>query len=111
MQDVAAMIDTNIKGVIAMTKAIVPHMVAGKAGHVINMSSIAAHESYSGGAVYCATKHAVSAFTGALRHDLIATPVRPSVRHSQHQRTCMACVACGTCASRGPKYSGGGRQL
>jgi 3-hydroxy acid dehydrogenase / malonic semialdehyde reductase len=75
MQDVTAMLDTNVKGLIAMTTAIVPHMVKHKAGHVINISSIAGHEAYAGGAIYCATKHAVDAFTTSLRHDLVATQV------------------------------------
>ena len=70
------MIDTNIKGVIAMTRAIAPHMVERNRGHVINMSSIAGHEAYANGSIYCATKHAVDAFTSALRHDVVATQVR-----------------------------------
>ena len=70
------MIDTNLKGLIAMTRAVVPHMVERGTGHVINISSIAAHEVYPGGGVYCATKSATDAFTAALRHDLVATQVR-----------------------------------
>lgn len=69
------MLDTNVKGLISMTRAIVPHMVTANAGHILNMSSIAGHEAYAGGAIYSATKHAVDAYTSSLRHDLVATPV------------------------------------
>ena len=78
MQDCQQMVNTNILGVMAMTQLIVPGMVQRGGGHVFMMSSIAAHEAYSGGAIYCATKHAVQAYTDSLRHDLIATPVRHS---------------------------------
>lgn len=70
------MLDTNVRGLIAMTKAIVPFMVQRNRGHVINLSSIAGHEAYAGGAIYCATKHAVDAYSNSLRHDLVATQVR-----------------------------------
>jgi NADP-dependent 3-hydroxy acid dehydrogenase YdfG len=58
-----------------MTKAIVPSMVARNSGHIIMLGSVAGHESYAGGAIYCATKHAVHAYTNALRADLVATQV------------------------------------
>ena len=75
VQDMATMVDTNIKGVMAMTRAIAPSMLERNSGHIINMSSIAGHEAYPNGSVYCATKHAVDAFTKALRHDVVATQV------------------------------------
>lgn len=76
MQDVATMIETNVTGLIAMTRAIAPGMIARNAGHVINISSVAGSEAYGGGSVYCATKHAVAGFTGAMRHDFVGTQVR-----------------------------------
>ncbi len=72
------MIDTNVKGLLYVTQAVVPKMVKKASGDIINISSIAGHEVYPGGAVYCATKHAVDALTKGLRIDLIDTPVRVS---------------------------------
>ncbi len=72
------MIDTNVKGLLYVTRLIVPGMVERKSGHVINIGSIAGHEAYGGGAVYCATKHAVTAITRSLRIDLLGTGVRVS---------------------------------
>ncbi|HEU4962990.1 MAG TPA: SDR family NAD(P)-dependent oxidoreductase [Bacilli bacterium] len=70
------MIDTNVMGVLLMTRAAVPHMIDGGNGHVINIGSIAGREAYAGGAVYCATKFAVRAITDALRQELLGQPVR-----------------------------------
>merc|ERR1711959_311988 len=53
-----------------------PSMRTRGVGHIVNISSVAAHECYAGGSAYCATKHAVNAFTIASRHDLAGTPVR-----------------------------------
>jgi len=72
------MIDTNVKGLLYVTRQIVPGMVERKTGHVINIGSIAGHEAYPKGAVYCSTKHAVNAITKSLRADLIDTGVRVS---------------------------------
>lgn len=65
------MIDTNIKGVLYVTHAILPGMIERKSGHIINIGSIAGREAYPKGAVYCATKHAVDAITRSLRMDVI----------------------------------------
>jgi 3-hydroxy acid dehydrogenase / malonic semialdehyde reductase len=65
------MIDTNIKGLLFVTKAILPGMIERKFGHIINIGSIAGHSAYPKGAVYCATKHAVDAITHSLRMDII----------------------------------------
>jgi serine 3-dehydrogenase len=70
------MVDTNVKGLLYATRAILPGMVERKRGHVINIGSTAGHEVYPGGAVYCATKHAVNAINQGLRIDLLGTHVR-----------------------------------
>lgn len=69
-------IDTNIKGLLTMTRLIVPHMVERNHGHVINIGSVAGDQAYAGGSVYCATKAAVKALTDGLRIDLVDTCVR-----------------------------------
>lgn len=72
------MIDTNIKGLLYLSRAVLPGMVERGAGHLINIGSIAGHEVYPGGNVYCATKHAVDALTKGMRLDLVETPVKIS---------------------------------
>ena len=74
--DVDIMLDTNVKGVLNMIRAVVPEMVSKQQGHVINISSIAGHEAYPGGSIYCASKHAVDALTKSLRMDVVSTPLR-----------------------------------
>jgi 3-hydroxy acid dehydrogenase/malonic semialdehyde reductase len=78
IQDWEEMIDTNIKGLLYMTRAIVPGMVSRAKGHVINIGSIAGHQTYPGGNVYCATKAAVKSISEGLKQDLLGTPVRVS---------------------------------
>jgi NADP-dependent 3-hydroxy acid dehydrogenase YdfG len=72
------MIDTNVKGLLHVSRAVIPGMVERGRGHIINIGSIAGHEVYPGGNVYCATKHAVTALTKGMRMDLMDTPVRVS---------------------------------
>lgn len=69
-------IDTNIKGLLAMTRLVVPGMVERGRGHIINIGSIAGDAAYPGGSVYCATKAAVKALSDGLRIDLVDTPLR-----------------------------------
>ena len=76
IEDWEEMIDTNIKGLLYVTRAVVPGMVERGRGHVINLGSIAGHTAYPGGAVYCATKAAERIFTDGLRIDLNGTPIR-----------------------------------
>lgn len=72
------MIDTNVTGLLLVTRALVPGMVARGRGHIVNIGSIAGHEAYPMGAVYNATKFAVDAITKSLRMDLVDTPLRVS---------------------------------
>lgn len=72
------MIDTNVKGLLMVTKEIVKGMVERKSGHVINLGSIAGHQAYPGGGVYCATKFAVRAITDALRIETLEHNIRVS---------------------------------
>lgn len=76
VQDWEEMIDTNIKGLLYMTRAIVPGMVERGRGHVVNIGSIAGHQTYPAGNVYCGTKAAVRAISEGLKIDLLGTPVR-----------------------------------
>lgn len=76
LDDWNTMIDTNIKGLITMTRLITPQMKERNSGHIINVGSIAGYETYPGGSVYCSTKHAVKAFTEATKKDLHGTKVR-----------------------------------
>ena len=69
-------IDTNIKSLLAMTRLVVPGMVARGRGHIINIGSIAGDAAYAGGSVYCATMAAVIALSDGLRIDLVDTPLR-----------------------------------
>lgn len=74
--DWETMIDTNVKGLLYMTRLIVPGMIERQKGHVINVGSVAGDAAYAGGAVYCATKAAVKLLSDGLRIDLVHTPVR-----------------------------------
>jgi NADP-dependent 3-hydroxy acid dehydrogenase YdfG len=64
------MIDVNIKGVLYCTSAVIPYMLDEKSGHIVNISSIAGRIVFAGGSVYCATKHAITAFSEGLRKEL-----------------------------------------
>ena len=75
-EDWETMIDTNIKGLLTMTRLVAPAMVERNEGHVINIGSVAGDAAYAGGNVYCATKAAVKAITDGLRIDLAHTAVR-----------------------------------
>lgn len=83
LQDGAAdewdeMIDTNVKGLLYCTKFALRNMVARNCGHIINLGSLAGHEVYTGGNVYCATKYAVNGLSKALKLDLLGTNIRVS---------------------------------
>ena len=76
IDDWEEMIDTNVKGLLYVTRTVVPGMVQRGAGHVVNLGSTAGHMTYPNGAVYCATKAAENRITEGLREDLLGTPVR-----------------------------------
>jgi 3-hydroxy acid dehydrogenase / malonic semialdehyde reductase len=78
LADYEQMIDTNVKGLLYMTKLVVPGMIERKSGHIVNISSIAGIEVYPNGSVYCASKHAVNAITKGLRIDLIKHGIKVS---------------------------------
>lgn len=78
LPDWEEMIDTNVKGLLYVSRAVIPLMVKRNKGHIVNIGSIAGHEVYPGGNVYCATKHAVDALTKGMQIDLVDTALRVS---------------------------------
>ncbi|KAI8878061.1 NAD(P)-binding protein [Backusella circina FSU 941] len=72
------MFETNVKGLVFVTQAILPGMKANKRGHIINIGSVAGKQSYPGGSIYCGSKHAVDAINRALIYELVDTPIRVS---------------------------------
>jgi 3-hydroxy acid dehydrogenase/malonic semialdehyde reductase len=76
LSDWEEMLDTNVKGLLYVTHEIIPGMIIRGKGHIINIGSIAGHEVYPKGNVYCASKFAVDAITKGLRMDLVDTPLR-----------------------------------
>lgn len=78
IQDWEEIIDTNVKGLLYVTRAVLPGMVSRNSGHIINIGSIAGHQTYPKGNVYCASKFAVTGLTRGLKMDLLGTPVRVS---------------------------------
>jgi len=76
LSDWEEMLDTNVKGLLYVSKEIVPGMIIRGKGHIINIGSIAGHEVYPKGNVYCASKFAVDAITKGMRMDLVDTPLR-----------------------------------
>ncbi len=76
VRDWEEMIDTNVKGLLYVTRAILPSMVRRGSGHIINLGSIAGHQVYPNGAVYCASKFAVRALNEGLKMDLLGTGIR-----------------------------------
>lgn len=75
------MIDTNIKGLLYVSRNVVPMMIKAGGGHIVNVGSIAGKEIYANGNVYCATKHAVDALSKSMRLDLSKYPVKVSAIH------------------------------
>jgi NADP-dependent 3-hydroxy acid dehydrogenase YdfG len=91
LADWDVMIDTNVKGLLRLTRAVLPGFMAKKQGHVVNLGSVAGRWVYPGGAVYCATKFAVRAISEGLRLDLLGTGIRvtniePGMVHTEFSR-------------------------
>lgn len=72
------MVETNVMGLLWMTRAVIPVMRGQGSGHIVNIGSVAGHEAYPGGSVYAGTKHAERAITVALRHELLGAGIRVS---------------------------------
>lgn len=81
LSDWDTMIDTNIKGLLYISRVVSPWMVARKSGHIVNIGSIAGKETYANGNVYCATKHAVDSLNKAMRIDLLPYGIRVTGIH------------------------------
>lgn len=81
VEDWDTMIDTNIKGLLYVTRLVSRWMIKNKAGHIINLGSIAGKETYANGNVYCATKHAVDSLNKAMRIDLLPHHIRVTAIH------------------------------
>lgn len=81
LQDWTTMIDTNVKGLLYVSKAVLPFMINNKKGHIINIGSTAGKEVYEKGNVYCASKHAVDAISKAMRMDLLRHHIKVTVIH------------------------------
>lgn len=90
--DWETMIDTNIKGLLTMTRLIVPEMIARGRGHVVNIGSVAGDAAYAGGSVYCASKSAVKTITDGLRIDVAHTPLRVTLLKPGLVETNFSCV-------------------
>jgi 3-hydroxy acid dehydrogenase / malonic semialdehyde reductase len=81
LDDWDTMIDTNLKGLLYVSKAVLPFMIKNKTGHIINIGSTAGKQVYQKGNVYCATKHAVQAISEAMRIDLLSHKIKVTVIH------------------------------
>lgn len=81
MEDWETMIDTNLKGLLYVSRAVIPYMVRSKKGHIINMGSVAAKDIYEKGNVYCATKSSVEAISHAMRIDLLRHGIKVTAIH------------------------------
>jgi NADP-dependent 3-hydroxy acid dehydrogenase YdfG len=81
LDDWETMIDTNLKGLLYVTRAVLPYLINGRSGHIINIGSIAGKEVYEKGNVYCASKYAVDAISKAMRIDLLRHAIKVTALH------------------------------
>lgn len=101
------MLDTNVKGLLWVTRAVLPGMLARGRGHVVNIGSIAGHETYPSGAVYCASKAAVDRITTGLRMDVLGSGVKVSTVDPGLVETEFSTVRFGGDAERAARVYGG----
>lgn len=87
LDDWDTMIDTNLKGLLYVTKAVLPYMIPGKKGHIINIGSIAGKEVYPNGNGYCASKYAVDAISKSMRIDLLPHKIKVTAIHPGAAKT------------------------
>jgi 3-hydroxy acid dehydrogenase / malonic semialdehyde reductase len=87
LDDWNTMIDTNLKGLLYVTRAVLPYMIPQKGGHIINLGSIAGKEVYERGNVYCATKSAVDAISKGMRIDLLRHHIKVTAIHPGAAKT------------------------
>ena len=92
LDDWDTMIDTNVKGMMYVTKAVLPYMTPGKKGHIINMGSVAGKEVYKDGNGYCASKYAVDALSRSMRIDLLPHRIKVTAIHPGAAETEFALV-------------------
>lgn len=106
IKDWEIMIDTNIKGLFYLTHGILPFFLAKNSGHIVNMGSVAGRWVYPGGAIYCATKFAVRAFSEGLRQDLIGKNIRVTNIEPGMVNTEFSLVRLGSTEKADAVYSG-----
>jgi len=106
LSDWDAMIDTNIRGLLHMTRGVLPHFVAKQEGHIVNLGSVAGRWTYPGGAVYCASKFAVRAFSEGLRMDLLGKNIRVTNIEPGMVNTEFSLVRLGTQSQADAVYQG-----
>ena len=92
MDDWDTMIDTNVKGLLYVTRAVLPYMQSRGKGHIINIGSTAGVEVYKDGNAYCASKHAVAAISKAMRIDLLPSKIKVTVIHPGAAETSFSTV-------------------
>ncbi len=100
------MIDTNVKGLLYITRSLLPFLIANKRGHIVNLGSVAGRWVYPGGAVYCASKFAVRALSEGLRMDLLGSGIRVSNLEPGMAETEFSLVRLGTPEKARAVYQG-----
>lgn len=105
-EKIDVMFDTNVKGLVYVTQHVLKYMKTVNRGHIINISSISGHEIYTGGGIYCATKHAVDAITRTLRMELTSTNINVCAIEPGLVNTEFSTVRLGSAEKAGGVYKG-----